>query len=191
VGRSDGKFDEAKFADVAFTHLREPALISLDDYVVGMQPFLAKRGITSADPERLKHALAAVRLRAKTLADAAEAVDYYFREPPEMDAKAQAKFLVPAAAPVLEAFIEMLRNEAVWEVAPLEEHFKQWVEARGFSMKDVAQPVRVALTGRTASPGLFDVMVVLGRDTSLARLERGLGFARGGAGSGAETSAAG
>jgi glutamyl-tRNA synthetase len=181
VGRSDGKFDEAKFADVAFTHLREPALISLDDYAQRMQPFLAKRGIIDADQERLKHALAAVRLRAKTLADASEAVDYYFREPPEVDVKAQAKFLTLAAVPVLEAFIEMLTKEPVWEVQPLEEHFKQWVEARGFSMKDVAQPVRVALTGRTASPGLFDVMVVLGRATSLSRLERALASAKGGA----------
>jgi len=45
-----------------------------------------------------------------------------------------------------------------------------WLEAEGLAMKDVAQPARVAMTGRTASPGLFDVMMVLGKETTLARL---------------------
>ena len=55
-----------------------------------------------------------------------------------------------------------------------EESFKQLVEKEGMKMGQLAQPVRVALTGRTASPGLFDVMEVLGRDRTLFRLRQGI-----------------
>ena len=60
----------------------------------------------------------------------------------------------------------------------LEEAVRVWTEQKQVKMKDVAQPARVALTGRTASPGLFDVMVVLGRERTLARLERAARLAR-------------
>ena len=58
------------------------------------------------------------------------------------------------------------------------ERVKAWLEGAGIKMKDVAQPIRVALTGRKASPGLFDVMVVLGRETTLTRLGRAIDVAR-------------
>jgi glutamyl-tRNA synthetase len=179
VGRSDGKFDEAKFADIAFAHLREPELLDLEAYAERLVPFLAATGIVDPDRTKLKVALEAVRLRAKTLVEAATAVDYYFREPPEMDAKASAKFLVPAAVAPLTGLLELMRAEPVWEVAPLEASFKAWAEQSGIALKDIAQPARVALTGRTASPGLFDVMVVLGREVSFARVERGIALAQG------------
>ena len=60
-------------------------------------------------------------------------------------------------------------SKQVWE-----ESFKKFVEEEGIKMGQIAQPVRVALTGRTASPGLFEVMEVLGRDRTLLRLRRGL-----------------
>jgi len=57
---------------------------------------------------------------------------------------------------------------------------KQWLDGAGLKMKAVAQPARAALTGRKASPGLFEVMQVLGRDIAVARLERAIQVARGG-----------
>jgi glutamyl-tRNA synthetase len=59
-----------------------------------------------------------------------------------------------------------------WDAPTLESAARQWCEARGLAIKDVAQPARVALTGRSASPPLFDVMVVLGKARSLARLRQ-------------------
>ena len=70
---------------------------------------------------------------------------------------------------------------AGWEPEPLESALRDWVERAGLGMKDVAQPARVALTGRSASPPLFSVMAVLGRERSLERLERGAELARRGA----------
>ncbi|HET7544651.1 MAG TPA: hypothetical protein VFK05_32505, partial [Polyangiaceae bacterium] len=67
-----------------------------------------------------------------------------------------------------------------WQAEPIEHALKQWVEGAGLSMKDVAQPARVALTGRSASPPLFEVMTVLGREKSLSRLARAAKIAQGG-----------
>lgn len=172
VNKSDGKFDEKKFADVAFEHLKRPELTSAEDYAAGVRPLLEARGLTDVPEDRLAAAIPTVRERAHTFIEAAQALDYYFREPPEMEAAARTKFLVPAAAPVLRKLAEVCRSATDWTVPALEEATRNWVEGAGLKMKDVAQPARVALTGRSASPGLFDVMVVLGKDRSLTRLER-------------------
>ena len=180
VNKGDGKFDEKKFADVAFEQLKRPELTSLDEYVAWVKPFLAQRGIENPDEALLRQAIPGVRERARTLLDAAFDLDFYFREPPEFDEKARQKFLTPAAAPHLAALRGLFEAASVWQAEPLESALKQWVESSGLTMKDVAQPVRVALTGRSASPPLFDVMTVLGREKSLSRLARAAEIAQGG-----------
>jgi glutamyl-tRNA synthetase len=179
VGKSDGKFDEKKFADVAFEHLKEPVLTSDERYAEWVTPFLAQNGIEGVDPDRLRAAIGTIRPRARTLVEAADHLDFYFREPPRMDEAAAKKFLVPEAAPLLETLREICASAAPFSVETLEEAVRVWVERDGVKMKDVAQPARVALTGRKASPGLFDVMVVLGRETTVSRLGRATEAARG------------
>lgn len=175
VGKGDGKFDEKKFADVAFEHLKQPSLTSMDQYVEWTKPFLAARGLTDVDDALLRSAIPGIRDRARTLVDAAHDLDFYFREPPEQDEKAVSKFLTPEAKPRLAAIAALFEAHADWTPASLEAAFKAWVEAQGLQLKDVAQPLRVALTGRSASPPLFDVMQVLGRERSLARIKRAAG----------------
>jgi glutamyl-tRNA synthetase len=172
VNKSDGKFDEKKFADVAFEHLKQPELTSLDQYVEWTKPFLTARGVEQVDEGLLRRAIPGIRERARTLVDAAHDLDFYFREPPTPDDKAVAKFLTLESKPRLAALVGLFESQADWAAEPLEAAFRQWVEGQGLQLKDVAQPLRVALTGRSASPPLFDVMTVLGRERSLARLRR-------------------
>jgi len=179
VNKSDGKFDEKKFADVAFEHLKRTDLTSLPQYAQWVKPELAKRGLTDVPENKLAAAIPTIRERARTLVEAAHALDYYFREPPELDEAARKKLLVPAAVPFLEGFARVTAAVESWTVPALEEAVRKWVEDEQLKMKDVAQPARVALTGRSASPGLFDVMVVLGREPSLARLQRAAQLAGG------------
>ncbi len=179
VSKSDGKFDEKKFVDVNFEHLKEPRLTDDDTYGSRVVPFLEARGLESPDPDVIRQALPHIRERARTLAEAADALDYFFRNPPTLDDKARNKFLKPEAAPRLSALANLLEGTDEWSAAALEERFREWIEAEGLKMKDVAQPARVALTGRTASPPLFDVMVVLGKQPSLARLRRAAQLAQG------------
>jgi glutamyl-tRNA synthetase len=181
VNKSDGKFDEKKFADVAFEHLKRSELTPLEDYARGVRPFLAARGLSEVPAATLDAAIPTIRERARTLVEAASALDYYFRDPPELDPAAQAKLLVPAAVPHLLGLAEICRGLPSFAVPELEEAVRIWTEREQIKMKDVAQPARVALTGRSASPGLFEVMVVLGRERSVARLEAAAKLAGGSA----------
>ena len=172
VSRSDGKFDEKKFLDTNFEHLKQERFTSLDDYVTGTRPFLAKRGMQHPPEDRLRAAIPGIRERARTFEDAAVHLDFYFREPPELDDKAKQKCLGPEAAPHLEAVHDLLSEAPSWDAETLEVSVRRWVEEHNLRMKAVAQPARVALTGRTWSPPLFEVMTVLGRELSLRRLMR-------------------
>lgn len=173
VGKSDGKFDAAKFADVAFEHLKSPVLTSDSRYVDLVLPELVSRGIENASAAKVAEVLPLIRERARDLKDAAHHLDFYFREPPVFDEKAAAKFLKSGAAEHLEALADSFEALADWSTEALETSFIQYGEERDLKMKVYAQPARVALTGRSASPGLYDVLLALGRETSCRRLRAG------------------
>jgi glutamyl-tRNA synthetase len=88
-----------------------------------------------------------------------------------MDDKAVKKFLVNEAVPKLQGLHDLLVGADEWTAAVLEHRVARWLAETGLELKDIGQPVRVALTGRTASPSLFEVLAILGRDRSVARLE--------------------
>jgi len=178
VNKSDGKFDERKFADVAFEHLKRPELTPLADYARRVRPFLVQRGLMSVPDELLLRAIPGIRERARTLVDAAYHLDFYFREPPALDDKARQKVLTPDATAQLSALAELLRTVEPWAAEPLEARLRDWLEQTGRQLKDVAQPARVALTGRSTSPPLFELLVVLGRERSVERLLRGADIAK-------------
>src|ERR1043165_8614812 len=150
VGKSDGKFDEKKFADVVFQHLKRPELTPPGTYAESVVPFLAARGLPSPDRALLDAAIPTIRERAKTLIEAADLLAFCLPDPPTMDAAAGA--LLPAdAAPRLAAMREICASTEPFVAAELEARAKAWIEGAGLKMKDVAQAMRVALTGRTAS----------------------------------------
>jgi glutamyl-tRNA synthetase len=144
-----------------------------------VKPFLAARGITDPDETVLRAAIPGIRDRARTLVDAAHDLDFYFRETPELDDKAKQKFLSKDAGARLAEVSRVFAASSDWQATALEETLKKWAETQQLALKDVAQPMRVALTGRSASPPLFEVMAVLGRERSLARLARAVDVAGG------------
>jgi len=180
VNKSDGKFDEKKFADVAFEHLKRDDLTTLDEYEAWVRPFLEKRELKDAPAATLRAAIPTIRARAKTLSEAAATLDFFVREPPTFDADAQKKFLTEESRPRLTALAAALSDVTPWEATALEERAKRFAEEQGLALKDFAQAARVAVTGRSASPPLFDVMTVLGREQSLRRLARAAEIAQGG-----------
>jgi glutamyl-tRNA synthetase len=152
--------------------LKDPKLVPDDEYVTRLVPFLEKRGL-SLPVGGVKEAVPLVRERATTFVDAADRLDFVFRTDPVMDDAAVAKFLVPDAAPNLRALAAQLEDVTSWNHEALEQRTTGWLTERGLQMKDVAQPARVALTGKTASPGLFEVIATLGKAEALRRLQRG------------------
>ena len=173
VNKSDGKFDDKKFADVAFEHLKRPSLTSSEDYLRQTLPFLSARGIDNPDYERMNRALPLIRERAHTFAEAAAALDYFFREPPVFDAAARDKFLKPEAEGLSAHAHDLLSKADDWQAPQIEHWLTVAAKDKMVELKQIAQPARVAVTGRSASPGLFEVMEVLGRELTLKRLQEG------------------
>ena len=124
--------------------------------------------------EWLAQLVVLVKERAKTLVEMVDWVRPYFGESVVLEEEAAKKFLTPAIAPVFGKLLARFEALPTFSKQVWEESFKKFVEEEGIKMGQIAQPVRVALTGRTASPGLFEVMEVLGRDRTLLRLRRGL-----------------
>ena len=113
--------------------------------------------------------------RLKVAGDILAYADFFLVDEPEMDAAAVAKRLAkPGVLPLLEAFMTAIRQVEPFEPGPLEEALKATVEAAGAKVGDLVHPVRVAVTGRSVGPGLYDCLAILGRERSLARLERAL-----------------
>jgi glutamyl-tRNA synthetase len=170
-GRGDGKFDPKKFLAIDHEHLKTPRLMPDAEYAERTTAFLEKRpGVQGVTRERVQNAIFMIRERATTFVDAAERLDFVFRDAPVMDPEAVTKTLVKSAAPRLRGLADELDRVTDWTAAALEKATVDHLAATGQAIKDVAQPARVALTGKTASPGLYDVMFVLGRDATRARL---------------------
>lgn len=181
-GTADGKYDIKKFSAVTFEHMKRADLTSEEAYTEGVMEFLAARGLGGADRAIVTRALPLIRPRAQTYADAADALDYVFRDEPVYDAKAVAKFLVPGKVELLRGLEDRIVSAPTFEKEPLEAHVAAWLADRGVEMKEVAQAARVAITGRSASPGLFEVMELLGRDKVAVRLKAGAAMAEAQAG---------
>jgi glutamyl-tRNA synthetase len=178
VGRPDGRFDPKKFADVAFEHLKREELTDLESYVRQVMPFLEQRGLSHVDPVRLRAAIPTIRQRARTLVEAADALDFYLRDAPVFDEAARNKFLTPDNATSLQQLADVLEKVQSFDRSSIEAAIQQHLDANGLQIKSIAQPARVALTGRAVSPGLFEMLAVLGREQSLARLRAGARLAR-------------
>jgi glutamyl-tRNA synthetase len=135
-------------------------------------PHLERLGVPAGqiDLARLTQIVVALRERTRTLKEMAESAVYFFTDEITLDEKAQ-KLLTPEALPILKAVRDRLTHTS-FEHAPLEEAFRSISEALGLKLAQIAQPVRAAVTGKTVSPGIFDVLMILGKEKSLKRLDR-------------------
>ena len=169
--KSDGRFDPMKLTAIAFEHLKNPELTSDEDYVEALEPFAAERFCRPIPTEQLAATVPLVRPRAKTLAEAAAALDFVYADPIELDEKAKTKFLLSDRAEHLTPLRARIAGVEPWRASALEDVVKAWAETDGIGLGKIAQPARVALTGKTVSPGIFDVMEIIGQERTLARLD--------------------
>ena len=109
--------------------------------------------------------------RSKTLVEMAEKSAFFFKQEVEFDEKARNKFLTDEAKPLIEKIITKLSELDDYSVENIESLFKKIVEEEGMKLGKLAQPVRVALTGATVSPGIYDVILLLGKEETLKRLK--------------------
>ncbi len=175
VGKSAAVFDTDKLQRLNQRYIQEAEPARLAEL---LPPFLAERGITDYDQDLLLSCLPELTPRAKTLIELADWAEPFLKPEPEMDPKAKKKFLKPETAPVLERVLDLVQEHGV-DPAAMEQAVRDLSEELGLKLGGIAQPTRVALTGRTFSPGIFEVMALLGRERVIARLKRALALAKG------------
>jgi glutamyl-tRNA synthetase len=176
IGRSPARLDLAKLENLNGIYLREANNEALVEALEGLLPHIGEpRGLGPRfSPELRAKFLAAMdglKERAKTLIELLDSAYFlYAKVPLALDVKAAA-LLDEAARRRLAEMHVRLADVAEWSPTSLEAAVRAYAEESGVKLGQVAQPLRAALTGRTTSPGLFDVMAVLGRTECLARLE--------------------
>jgi glutamyl-tRNA synthetase len=175
VGRSPARFDFAKLENLNGHYLRQTGDAELVAEIERLLPHIASGDELAAkmNPtlrEKLIAAMPALKERAKTLVELIESARYlYAGRPLALDDKA-AGLLTPEARGMIGELIPALERVEPWTTSSVEETVRTFAETSGRKLGAVAQPLRAALTGRTTSPGIFDVLAVLGKGESVARL---------------------
>ena len=169
VNRSGAVFDRAKLDWMNQRHLQSMAP---DALAAALAPHVAALGIDTGGGPSLAGVAELLRERARTLVEMADSAAYFYRAPESFDEKAAAKQFVPASADVLEAAARRLGTVADWTSANVQEALEESVAALGIGFGKLGQPLRLAVTGTTASPPMNEVLALLGQEETLARIER-------------------
>ncbi|MFG1179516.1 glutamate--tRNA ligase [Xanthobacter versatilis] len=175
VGRSAARFDFQKLESLNGHYMRASSDAELLSAIDALVPHLpdAEHRLARMTPERraqLAAAMPGLKERAKTLVELVDNAEFIFVERPlPLDDKAAA-LLSPEARAHLARLVPAL-EQVEWTAAATEAAVRAYAEAQGVKLGAVAQPLRAALTGKPTSPPIFDVLMVLGRDESLARLK--------------------
>jgi glutamyl-tRNA synthetase len=167
VGATAGVFNPEKMLWVNHEWLRA---LPEEELARRALPYLQAEGLGAGDDAKLRHVVRVARERARSFVEMARQFRYFYA-PIQLDPKARAKFLIHESRPLLQAVRDGLAALAAPDAAQLERLFQGLAESRALGIGKVAQPVRVALTGGSASPGIYDVLLILGKEESLRRLD--------------------
>lgn len=176
IGRSAARFDFAKLENLNGHYIRtaddKALLANFEDvlkFVPGGEAIQAK--LNDDTRAQLLQAMPGLKERAKTLVELIDSSNFIFAERPlELEPKAAA-VLTPDTRQLIGRLREALEKVSSWTAEAIEAAMRDFAEQNSLKLGAVAQPLRVALTGRTTSPGIFDVLAVLGRQACLDRLQ--------------------
>ena len=175
VGKSSAVFNPEKLLWLNSQYIINTSPEKLAELVM---PFLVQEKILSEgqtlDMKWLSKAVMTLRERAKTLVELARSLRYYIAEDVEYNEKAKTKFLNEKSLAYLTELKEGLAQVSDFSAPEIEKVFKDIVEKHGVKLGNVAQPVRVAVTGGTESPGIFEVLEIVGKEKTLRRLTRAI-----------------
>jgi len=175
VGRSSAVFNPEKLIWLNSQYVMNSDPVRLAELVI---PFLEREKIIREgqilDMQWLSRAIMTLRERAKTLVELATSLRYYIAEDVEYNEKAKAKFLNEKSLPLLTELKERMTSLTDFSIPEIEEIFKEITERHSIKLGNLAQPVRVAVTGGTESPGIFEVLEVMGKEKTMRRLEKAI-----------------
>ena len=172
VGRSASRFDTAKLTNLNAIYLRETPDAELMPVVLPRLETRIGRKLEAPIVERVTRGLNGVKQRSRTLVEVVDSLVFYTSSGPQaaVDDKARSH-LIPENAAMMAKLVATLETEATdWSEKAIEETVRRFADANGLKLGQVAQPLRVALTGSTVSPPIFEVLAILGQAESRARL---------------------
>lgn len=173
IGKSAGVFDQNKLFALNADHIKAA---SPKDLIAPLAPFLTARGIEATDTAMLEKAIATLQPRSKTLVEMADGAVFYYTDITAYDDVAVKKCFGAPSADILKNLIQKFEAISTFTEKDMEDVFKAVMEEMGLGFGKVANPVRVALSGKNVSPGMFEMMGVLGKDLCLARMKNALAF---------------
>jgi glutamyl-tRNA synthetase len=171
VGRSPSRFDTGKLTNLNAHYLRETPDAELLPLVLPRIEKALGRAVDAAGLARVERGMNGVKPRSRTVIELADNLVFYARDgaPPIADDKARAQ-LTPDSKALLARLAAAFDGINDWSEKQLEEAVRRFAEAENVKLGQVAQPLRVALSGSTASPGIFEVVAILGPAETKARL---------------------
>jgi glutamyl-tRNA synthetase len=169
VGKSAAVFNPEKLLWLNQHYIQE---YQGDKLVENMIPFWLARGFEPSDRDYMRQVVENLRTRSKTLLEMADASAFYFQDKVDYDPDAAGKFLTAEMKENLLAVADKLVSCLDYSKSGLEAFLREVAENRGVKLKVIAQPLRVALTGKSVSPGIDDVMVTLGKDRVVRRIRQ-------------------
>ena len=175
IGHSAGIFNPEKLLALNKEHIMASDPQTLAPY---LKPFLAQYRIKVTDDAYLCRAISTLQTRSKTLLDMAKGSLFYFVDHITYEEKAARKFLQPDILATLELLLQKLETLPDFTEESLKNVFTDMMEETGLKLGSIAQPVRVALTGGTVSPGIFEIMEVLGKKRVTSRLKAAIDYIR-------------
>ncbi len=173
IGRSAGVFDMDKLLALNADHIKATPPRLLTPHLM---PFLKERGYPAEEGDYLDQVILTLNARSKTLIEMADQARFYYVETVEYDPAAAEKNLKPESLDPLRLLIQHLESLTDFTIAGLEKIFLTVMEATGLKLGKIAQPVRVALTGKTASPGIFEIIEILGKGAVVRRLQQAVDY---------------
>lgn len=173
IGKSAGIFDPDKLLALNAEHIRKTQPSKLAGQLL---PFLKERSFDVNQGPFVESVVKTLSLRSKTLREMADGAVFYFQESVTYEEKSADKFLKPASLEPIKLLVEYLETLDHFNEKNVEDAFKKIMAATSLKLGKIAQPVRVALTGKTVSPGIFEIMEVLGKNETLSRLKSAIEF---------------
>jgi len=171
IGKSPSRFDFTKLENLNGYYIRE---VESDQSLAQIcRPVIEKslgRPLSAAEDALLITAMKELKPRAKNINDLAQSSLFLFATRPLSLIPKAEKILNEDAKVILTEVANQLENCAAWEIEALEAEIKAFAEARDLKLGNIAQPIRASLTGSNVSPGIFDILVWLGKEESLARM---------------------
>jgi glutamyl-tRNA synthetase len=173
IGRSAGVFDLDKLLALNADHIKKAPPEKITAHLA---PFIKKLGFDLKEGPFAEGVIKTLNARSKTLKEMADGAVFYFQDTVSYDKDAAVKFFTSDSLKIIKTLIEFLGNLASFDEKSLESVFVKLMEETGLKLGKIAQPVRLALTGKTVSPGIFEILNVLGKEKSLYRLKRAVSF---------------